>query len=89
MPRQFGKVDVSASWAVCAACPCRHPSHAPCPPVEVWLVLHFCPACNEATLLYCRTHRDRHMPALALVPPLPELDIQQRRLGEDGGDCDI
>jgi hypothetical protein len=45
-------------------------------------VLHFCPACDEPKQLYCRTHRDRHMPALTLVAPLPELDIQQRQAGE-------
>lgn len=84
MPRQFGKVDVSASWPPCRSCPHRHPSHAPCPPSGVWLVLALCPACNPAKELYCRTHRDRHMPPLQLVPalPAPEQDVQQLAAGE-------
>ena len=75
-------VDVSVTWAACGSCPYRHPSHAPCPPGGTWLVLHFCPACDESKQLYCRKHRDRHVPELSVVPPLPDLDIQQRRAGD-------
>lgn len=85
MPRQFGKVDISATWA-CARCPYKHAPLAACPSPGVWLVLALCPACNQRTGLYCRTHRDRHMPPpLQLVPALPgDDDEYRRRIGEEG-----
>jgi hypothetical protein len=84
MPRQFGKVDVSASWPPCQSCPHRHAALAPCPPSNAWLVLHFCPACSEATGLYCRTHRDRHMPSgdAHHTVPEPAEDGRMRAAGE-------
>jgi len=82
MPRQFGKVDLSATWA-CPRCPYKHAPLAACPPPGTWLVLHLCPACNERTGLYCRTHRDRHMPTAGDIPvSAPERDVQQLRTGE-------
>jgi hypothetical protein len=55
----------------------------------VWLVLELCPACNERTGLYCRTHRDRRAPQQgdAHHPPLPDApddDVQRRAAGERG-----
>ena len=54
-------VDISVAWA-CPRCPYKHGPNAVCPPGGRWLVLHFCPDCDESKQLYCRTHRDRHMP---------------------------
>lgn len=82
VPRQFGKVDVSATWAPCLRCPHKHPSHASCPPTGVWLVLALCPACNPTTGLYCRTHRDRHMPKSGIMPDPPAEDGQRLAAGE-------
>lgn len=76
------KVDESTGWPSLPCCPHRHKVSTPCPPSDTWLVLHFCPACDEPKRFYCRTHRDRHMPALTLMAPLPELDIQRRQAGE-------
>lgn len=83
-PRQFGKIDSSATW-FCTSCPHKHAPTAPCPPSATWLVLHFCPHCNEAKSLYCFTHRDRHLPSgdahhtPAAVPPD---DAKQRAAGD-------
>lgn len=86
MPRQFGKVDISATWS-CPRCPHRHAPLAPCPPSATWLVLHFCPDCREDLQLYCRKHRDRHMPSgdAHHTPPAPaEADHGQLAAGEGG-----
>lgn len=86
-PRQFGKADESIGWPNLPCCPYRHRVSTPCPKALVWLVLHFCPACNEKTGLYCRTHRDRRMPALpAVLPDLIGADVQRLAAGEDGDD---
>lgn len=57
MPRQFGKVDVSAgdTWQ-CAKCPYRHAPRSPHPPGGVWLVLTLCPTCNASRDYYCSDH---------------------------------
>lgn len=81
MPRQFGKVDLSATWA-CVRCPYKHAPDALCPAPGVWLVLELCPACNERTGLYCRTHRDRHPPkgdAHHALPDAPEAQAAHAR----------
>lgn len=36
MPRKFGKVDSSASWARCGQCGHKHEPGAQCPPAGVW-----------------------------------------------------
>lgn len=81
MPRQFGKVDVSASWTRCPRCPAGHPSHSPCPPVGVWLVLALCHRCNPKTGAYCNRHRDRIADADPIQPPTD--DVQMLRIGGD------
>jgi hypothetical protein len=88
MPRQFGKVDESAGWPNLPCCPHRHKVSVPCPPSGVWLVLTLCRACNPTTGLYCRTHRDRHMPQPVDHPETAPagLDVQQLRAGETGGE---
>jgi hypothetical protein len=84
MPRQFGKVDESAGWPNLPCCPHRHRVSTPCPPSNTWLVLHFCPACNEVTGLYCRTHRDRRMPTGDAHHTVPEAtqDVRGLAAGE-------
>lgn len=82
MPRQFGKLDASTGWPQLSCCPHRHPVSAQCPPTGVWLVLALCPACNPAKDLYCRTHRDRHVPALQLVDANTTGDAQMLAAGE-------
>lgn len=86
MPRQFGKVDVSAGWLPCPRCPHRHVITAPCPPPGVWLVLTFCPRCDAKTGRYCSQHRGRG-PQPEPVRTLPEVDVQQLAAGdrEEGG----
>ncbi len=89
MPRQFGKVDISAGW-FCTSCPHKHAPLAPCPPAATWLLLHFCPDCDEPKQLYCRRHRDRHMPTGDAHHPETGpagLDVQQLRAGETGGEA--
>lgn len=90
MPSAIPKVDVSTTWAPCLRCPHKHPAHAACPPSGVWLVLTLCPMCNATTQLYCRKHRDRHMPlvltgdhplGIAAVPDARGLAAGER---EDG-----
>ena len=80
-PRQFGKVDTSTGWPPCGSCPHSHMPGSACPPTGVWLVLHFCPACNATTQLYCRTHRDRHAPQQAPIPAPPQ-DVRGLAAGE-------
>jgi hypothetical protein len=80
-PRQFGKADASIGWPNLPCCPYRHPVSAPCPQPLVWLVLTLCLACSPTKQLYCRTHRDRHAPALHAVPEVP-VDVQQLAAGE-------
>jgi len=75
-------VDISARWA-CPRCPYKHAALAFCPAPGVWLVLELCPACNERTGLYCRTHRDRRMPPPGEITP--GRDVQQLAAGERGG----
>lgn len=84
-PHQFGKADASIGWPKLPCCPYRHPVSVACPPPLVWLVLTLCPACNPTTGLYCRTHRDRHMPTPhpADLPP-PTLDARSMAAGEGG-----
>jgi hypothetical protein len=84
MPRQSGKVDESAGWPNLPCCPHRHKVSVPCPPSSAWLVLHFCPGCNETTGLHCRTHRDRHMPPgdPHHTVPEPAEDGRMRAAGE-------
>lgn len=80
-------VDESVGWPNLPCCPRRHKVSVPCPPSGVWLVLTLCPACDEPKQLYCRTHRDRHMPALpAVLPDLigpPGVDVRQRAAGDN------
>jgi hypothetical protein len=57
-PRQFGKVDVSASWPPCGGCPHRHMPGSTCPPTGVWLVLAMCGRC-KAPEQYCGKHGGR------------------------------
>lgn len=75
-------VDVSVHWS-CLRCPYKHAPLALCPASGVWLVLELCPACNERTGLYCRTHRDRHMPEPpAVLAPVLDMAEARRRIGE-------
>lgn len=85
-PRQFGKVDVSASWARCPRCPAGHPSHSPCPPTDTWLVLTLCKDCNPKTGLYCRRHRSGPpLHVVETIPAPPGDDAEYaRRIGEEG-----
>jgi hypothetical protein len=82
MPRQFGKIDESAGWPNLPCCPYRHRVTTACPPAGAWLVLLLCHHCNPKTGLYCKTHRDRTMPALQLVDAPPVDDVQMLRTGE-------
>ncbi len=83
-PRQFGKVDVSATWAPCSRCPHKHPSTAECPPTGVWLTQAFCNTCNPVTGYLCRRHRDLPPPGEVphLVADVDGQDAQQRAAGE-------
>lgn len=79
-PRQFGKVDVSATWSPCPRCPHRHPSHAQCPPSGVWLVLALCGrGCNAKTGAYCRWHGGQRPPPGDTHHAMPEVDGQDAR----------
>lgn len=49
--------QAAAHWAACDNCPHRHAPEAPCPPVEVWLVMILCEDCEAGTNTYCWRHR--------------------------------
>lgn len=69
-PRQFGKLDNSATapgWG-CPRCLHKHMPGSVCPPIGVWLVLTLCGRCNAKTGTYCSRHRDRRVPLL----PVPD-----------------
>lgn len=69
MPRQFGKRDQSLGWPRCGrpGCEARHRPEYDCPPVGVWLVARFCPACRGD--VYCLRHsvREYGRPVLTVV----------------------
>ena len=88
MPSAIPRADESVGWPNLDCCPHKHRASVPCPPSATWLVLHFCPDCDETRQLYCRKHRDRHMPsgdAHHTLPPAPaEADHGQLAAGEGG-----
>lgn len=81
MPRQFGKVDISAGWK-CPRCPHKHGPHAVCPPVGVWLVLVFCGRCNPKAGAYCSRHGHRPPAYEPVAAEVPEQDVQQLAAGD-------
>lgn len=69
MPRR----DTSLRWPRCGrpGCGATHLADYDCPPVGVWLVARFCPACTGAA--YCRRHSlyEYGRPVLTLVRGIP------------------
>lgn len=90
-PRQFGKVDSSATWPTCDRCRRKHMPGSVCPPLGVWIVLTLCRRCDPKTETYCGRHGGRIAPApdgplSDLIGP-PGVDVRQRAAGDREADA--